>query len=93
MEVDICDERNMDLLLNLRHGFCSCGIGNSAADQFAARLFQLVNLFDGGLHVSGVGLGHGLDCNVRSAAYLNAAHIDRLSYSTITHLALSPTLS
>ena len=85
MKMDIGDERDVDLFLDLGHGLRRIGVGHGAPNQFTARLFQLMNLFDRGLHVSGIGLGHGLDRNVRSAAYLNATYIDRLGYSTFTH--------
>jgi len=91
MEMDIGNQGNIDLFLDFSHRLSRISVGHCAADQFASGLFQFVDLFDRGFHVSSVSLGHGLDCDVRATAYLNAAHVDRLGCSTITHFVLSPT--
>ena len=93
MKVDIGDKWDMNLLLNLGHGFCGLCVGDGASYQFTTRFFQFMNLFDRGLHVSGVGFGHGLDSYIRSTTYLNATYIDRFGRSTIAHFALSSNLS
>ena len=81
MKVDVGDQGDADLLLDLGHRLGRFHIGNRRADNLAAGFFKLVDLAHRGLHVSGVGFGHGLDGNVRIAAHFDAAHIYGLSDS------------
>ena len=75
MEVDIGNQGNVNLLLDLGHCLGGFHVGHRRADDFTTRLFQLVNLAHGGLHVAGVGFSHGLDGNVGATANFHTANV------------------
>ena len=66
----------MDVLLNLpqRHGRLHGGNGH--ADDIAPGLLQPVNLLDGGLHILGLRVAHGLDEHRISAADLTVSDLN-----------------
>ena len=85
VEVDVGDERDVDLLLDFRHGLGRFHVGHRRPDDVAARLFQFVNLAHGGLHVPRIGLGHGLDGDVGVPAYFHAADVHWLGSASLLH--------
>ena len=85
VEVDVGDERNVNLLFDLRHRLGGLHIGHRRADNLATRLFQLVDLSHRRLHVAGVGFSHRLDGHIGVAAHLHAAHVHRFGNSPFRH--------
>ena len=58
VKMDVGHQRNADLPLDFRHRFGGLQIRHGGADDFAARLLQLVDLPHGGFHIAGVRFGH-----------------------------------
>jgi hypothetical protein len=72
-EMDIGNQRNVDLVFDFPDGGRRCFIGHGDTDEFAARILQLPDLGDRGPYVTRVRRGHGLDNHRRIAADLNTA--------------------
>jgi len=63
MEMDVCNERDMNLLLNFSDGPGGFLIDHSDPDDFAARPLETTDLGDGLSYVTCIRLCHGLDGN------------------------------
>ena len=63
IEMDVADERDADLLADLGQGGGVFRLGHGDADQFAAGLFEALDLCHGRRDVEGVGRRHRLDAN------------------------------
>ena len=85
VEVDVGDQRNMNLPPDLRHSLGCFHIRYSAPDNLTPCLFQFVDLTNGGSNVTGIRLGHRLDGNVGTATDFDAADVNRLGRTTIIH--------
>jgi len=69
IEMDIGNKRDGDRRPNPGESRGRIKIKNGHPDQFTARLFEGVNLGDGGVNITGVGIGHRLHRNGTVAAH------------------------
>ena len=76
VEVDVGDQGQRALALDLPEGPGRLLIGHGQAGHFAARRGQAPDLGQGGPHVAGVGVGHGLHHHRGPAADLHRADED-----------------
>ncbi len=76
VEVDVGDEGHGGAAHDLRQGGGGRLVGYGDADDLGAEAGQLGDLFEGGLRVGGVGVGHRLDDDGGVAADLDIADVD-----------------
>ena len=85
VEVDIGHDWDGRLFEDGRQGGCVGFVGHGHADDVAAGLGQPADLLDRGIHVMGVGAGHGLDDHRGIATNGHAADENLMGFSAWVH--------
>src|SRR3990170_2100990 len=85
VEVDVGHERDPDLPLDLPELFRRFLDRHGAADDVAARRLEGPDLQQGGLHVAGVGLRHGLHGDGSVASHRERAQLDLPGLAPFKH--------
>ena len=80
VEVDIRHQRDVDGPADATHGLRRRHIRHRHPDDIAPRLLQPEDLGHGGGHILRPGVAHGLDGDIRPAAYRDAAHMNLLAH-------------
>ena len=83
VEMNVRDERDGDILLNFAQRVRGLHIRHRDAHDLAARLFERVDLRDGGLGILSVRVAHRLDRDRRAAADSDAACDNLLAHKII----------
>ncbi len=90
VKVNVRDNRDAHLPLYPGQRLGRFHVGNGAADDLTAGLFELVDLSHRRGNVPGVRLGHGLDGDRSVSADLNSAYCHGLGHATLFHSANPP---
>ena len=76
VEVDVGDQRHVDLLLDLAERLGGVHVGDGNPHDVRTGIFQAADLRDGGSDVAGLGVGHALHGDRRIAAHRDVADPD-----------------
>ena len=85
MEVDVRNQWNVYQVFDLAHGLGGLHVRDRAANYLATRLFQLMDLPNGGGHIPGIRFSHGLNGDVGSATDFYSTNGDLLGNSAFIH--------
>ena len=81
--MDICHQGNRDFFLDLADGCCRFFGRNSTANDVTACRCQFPDLGDGGRHILGLCIGHGLDQDGIAPADHTVSDMDHFCMVTI----------
>jgi hypothetical protein len=81
IEVDVGNKGDTNLFFYLPESFRSLSNGDRYPHNVAARCLQCPDLIYSGIHVTGVGFGHGLDRNGRISPNSDLADLNFAGFS------------
>ena len=89
VKMNVCDQRNMDLLMNLFQTFCRLHCWYCTTDNITAGLLQRMNLCNRCCHILCLGIRHRLNCYRIATTDLTITYLNH--FCLFTHLS-SPIL-